>query len=79
MLRVDPKTVMRWARGGKLSSIRGPGGHRRYSEREVRGFLSAWQGRLDTPACRASPGPVRDSWKMTGSCGWSFRDPMTLS
>lgn len=44
MLRVDPKTVTRWARGGKLSSIRTPGGHRRYSESEVRGFLSRWQG-----------------------------------
>ncbi len=44
MLRVDPKTVTRWARGGKLSSIRTPGGHRRYSEREVRGFLNGWQG-----------------------------------
>ena len=44
MLRVDPKTVTRWARGGKLSSIRTPGGHRRYSESEVRGFLKGWQG-----------------------------------
>jgi excisionase family DNA binding protein len=44
MLRVDPKTVTRWARGGKLSSIRTPGGHRRYSESEVRGFLNSWQG-----------------------------------
>lgn len=44
MLRVDPKTVTRWARGGKLSSIRTPGGHRRYSESEVRGFLNGWQG-----------------------------------
>jgi excisionase family DNA binding protein len=44
MLRVDPKTVTRWARGGKLSSIRTPGGHRRYSENEVRGFLNGWQG-----------------------------------
>jgi excisionase family DNA binding protein len=43
MLRVDPKTVTRWARGGKLSSIRTPGGHRRYSESEVRGFLDSWQ------------------------------------
>jgi excisionase family DNA binding protein len=43
MLRVDPKTVTRWARGGKLSSIRTPGGHRRYSESEVRGFLNGWQ------------------------------------
>ena len=44
LLRVDPKTVTRWARGGKLSSIRTPGGHRRYSESEVRGFLNSWQG-----------------------------------
>jgi excisionase family DNA binding protein len=43
MLRVDPKTVTRWARGGKLSSIRTPGGHRRYSETEVRGILNGWQ------------------------------------
>jgi excisionase family DNA binding protein len=44
MLRVDPKTVTRWARAGKLSSIRTPGGHRRYSESEVRGFLDSWPG-----------------------------------
>lgn len=42
LLRVDPKTVTRWARAGKLSSIRTPGGHRRYSESEVRGFLNSW-------------------------------------
>ncbi len=44
ILRVDPKTVTRWARGGKLSSIRTPGGHRRYSESEVRDFLNGWHG-----------------------------------
>jgi excisionase family DNA binding protein len=44
LLRVDPKTVTRWARAGKLSSIRTPGGHRRYSESEVRGFLTTWAG-----------------------------------
>jgi len=43
ILRVDPKTVTRWARGGKLSSIRTPGGHRRYSESEVKGLLKNWQ------------------------------------
>lgn len=43
LLRVDPKTVTRWARAGKLSSIRTPGGHRRYSETEVRSFLTSWQ------------------------------------
>ncbi len=45
ILRVDPKTVTRWARGGKLSSIRTPGGHRRSSESEVREFLDSGRGR----------------------------------
>ena len=40
MFRVDPKTVTRWARAGKLSSIRTLGGHRRYREAEVRALLS---------------------------------------
>jgi excisionase family DNA binding protein len=39
MFRVDPKTVTRWARAGKLSSIRTLGGHRRYREAEVHAFL----------------------------------------
>jgi excisionase family DNA binding protein len=39
MFRVDPKTVTRWARAGKLSSIRTLGGHRRYREAEVHAIL----------------------------------------
>ncbi|MGH2683795.1 MAG: BldC family transcriptional regulator [Actinomycetota bacterium] len=39
MFRVDPKTVTRWAKAGKLSSIRTLGGHRRYWEAEVRHLL----------------------------------------
>lgn len=39
LFRVDPKTVTRWARAGKLSAIRTLGGHRRYSEVEVRSLL----------------------------------------
>src|SRR5690349_17969189 len=35
MFRVDPKTVTRWAKSGKLTSIRTLGGHRRYREAEV--------------------------------------------
>lgn len=41
LFRVDPKTVTRWAKTGKLSSIRTLGGHRRYWESEVRGLLEA--------------------------------------
>ena len=36
MFRVDPKTVTRWAKDGKLTSVRTLGGHRRYPEAEVR-------------------------------------------
>jgi excisionase family DNA binding protein len=39
MFRVDPKTVTRWAKAGKLTSIRTLGGHRRYRETEVRALL----------------------------------------
>ena len=40
LFRVDPKTVTRWAKAGKLSSIRTLGGHRRYRQSEVRALLS---------------------------------------
>ncbi len=40
LFRVDPKTVTRWAKAGKLSSIRTLGGHRRYRESEVRALLT---------------------------------------
>jgi excisionase family DNA binding protein len=40
MFRVDPKTVTRWAKAGKLTSIRTLGGHRRYRETEVRSLLA---------------------------------------
>ena len=39
MFRVDPKTVTRWAKAGKLSAIRTLGGHRRYREAEVKALL----------------------------------------
>ena len=39
LFRVDPKTVTRWAKAGKLTSIRTLGGHRRYRESEVRALL----------------------------------------
>ena len=39
MFRVDPKTVTRWAKAGKITSIRTLGGQRRYKESEVRALL----------------------------------------
>lgn len=45
LFRVDPKTVTRWAKAGKLTSIRTLGGHRRYRESEVKELLA---GRSET-------------------------------
>ena len=39
LFRVDPKTVTRWAKSGKLTSIRTLGGHRRYKESEFKALL----------------------------------------
>jgi excisionase family DNA binding protein len=39
LFRVDPKTVTRWAKAGKITSIRTLGGHRRYRESEVKELL----------------------------------------
>ena len=41
LFRVDPKTVTRWAKAGKLTSIRTLGGHRRYKESEVKSLLKS--------------------------------------
>ncbi len=37
---VDPKTVTRWARAGRLNAIRTLGGHRRYLGSEVRALIT---------------------------------------
>ncbi|HMS25586.1 MAG TPA: BldC family transcriptional regulator [Acidimicrobiia bacterium] len=40
MFRVNPKTVTRWARSGKISAIRTLGGHRRFKASEIKNFLA---------------------------------------
>lgn len=52
LFRVDPKTVTRWAAAGRISSIRTPGGHRRFRESEVRALLDG--------------GPMLDGGRSTG-------------
>lgn len=47
LFRVDPKTVTRWAKAGKLTSIRTLGGHRRYRAAEVRALLENIPGQRD--------------------------------
>lgn len=44
VFRVDPKTVTRWAATGRISSVRTPGGHRRFRESSVRALLEEAQG-----------------------------------
>jgi excisionase family DNA binding protein len=39
MFRVNPKTVTRWARSGKISAVRTLGGHRRFRASEIRRIL----------------------------------------
>jgi excisionase family DNA binding protein len=39
LFRVNPKTVTRWARAGKLTAIRTLGGHRRFRVSEIRRCL----------------------------------------
>jgi len=39
MFRVNPKTVTRWARAGRISAVRTLGGHRRFKASEIRRFL----------------------------------------
>jgi excisionase family DNA binding protein len=45
--RVDPKTVTRWAKAGKLTSIRTLGGHRRYRLSDIEAAL---RGEYPRPA-----------------------------
>ncbi|MFS3129793.1 BldC family transcriptional regulator [Nocardioides sp. Bht2] len=39
LFRVDPKTVTRWAKAGRIHSIKTLGGHRRFREEEILALL----------------------------------------
>ena len=40
LFRVNPKTVTRWARAGKVTAVRTLGGHRRFRASEIRRALA---------------------------------------
>ncbi len=44
LFRVNPKTVTRWARAGKLNAIRTLGGHRRFRASEIHRCLEEMSG-----------------------------------
>jgi len=39
LFRVDPKTVARWDKEGKLTSVKTLGGHRRYPQEQLNSLL----------------------------------------
>ena len=47
MFRVNPKTVTRWARSGKISAIRTLGGHRRFKASEIKAFLAEVESEME--------------------------------
>ena len=60
--RVDPKTVTRWAKAGKITSVRTLGGHRRYRKSEVEALLARPE-----PVPDVLGTPVRSLWGATPS------------
>jgi len=58
LFRVDPKTVTRWAKAGKLTSIRTLGGHRRYRATEVYALLDRFAPDA-APAQQPNGSPAR--------------------
>ena len=60
VLFVDPKTVTRWARAGKIDSIRTPGGHRRYRRSDVEA-LRAGDSLRDGESAGTVPPPATSS------------------
>jgi excisionase family DNA binding protein len=48
MLRVDPKTVSRWAEQGKLPALRTLGGHRRFRRSDLNDALAKANSEVET-------------------------------
>jgi excisionase family DNA binding protein len=43
IFRVDPKTITRWAKSGRLTCVKTLGGHRRYRAAEILALLNGGQ------------------------------------
>jgi excisionase family DNA binding protein len=57
LFRVDPKTVTRWAKAGRIECIRTLGGHRRYPAGQ---FTTHLTPTTQTPDGQSAPGAVDD-------------------
>jgi excisionase family DNA binding protein len=67
---VRTTTIARWAREGRLSPMRTPGGHRRYRSAEVRELL--YENELDQGMPDDDPVGVDDAVRLYQQ-GWSVR------
>jgi excisionase family DNA binding protein len=70
LFRVDPKTVTRWAAAGRISSIRTPGGHRRFRESEVRALLDIDIDTDDNPPVGDNAGAPVNQASAPGQSGY---------
>lgn len=52
LFNVDPKTVIRWHKAGKIAAMKTPGGQHRFYESDVRKFLESYG--LPEPAAEAA-------------------------
>jgi excisionase family DNA binding protein len=67
LFRVDPKTVTRWEKAGKLKSIRTLGGHRRYRVSQIRSLFEAseWASIVDVTDSHAGTVDISDHHRVT--------------
>ena len=78
MFRVNPKTVTRWARAGKISAIRTLGGHRRFRASEIRHFLEQRRGsRPHLTLLRSGRRTVRSRVRCALAVAGTGVDPVT--
>ncbi|MEA2506571.1 MAG: hypothetical protein QOH48_1189 [Actinomycetota bacterium] len=66
LFRVDPKTVRRWSKTGKLTTMRTVGGHRRYLAEEVRRLLKESEQAAMPETGQSISGGGRESNPPTG-------------
>ena len=71
LFRVDPKTVTRWAKAGRISSIRTLGGHRRYKESEVRALLAGDGEQQRTVTIEQVTAELRAAFPLDSDTRWA--------
>lgn len=60
LMRVNPKTVTRWAVAGRLVSLSTLGGHRRYSGQQIRALMQGHSGEIGPLLAPTTPADPSD-------------------